>query len=141
MTLRCSATNFPTLKVKLIPNHNFLNQKKHLVFLKNMIMILRCSAANFPNWQFTLPGNQLPLCQLPWWLSIIYYTYFIVTAFIMGICLSPFADCPDDRSSLLYGIWLVCYKVTSIELFSNVLSELGQLNQFGGPDLACVQSA
>jgi len=24
-----------------------------------------CSAANFPNWQFTLPGNHLPLCQLP----------------------------------------------------------------------------
>merc|ERR1712215_598110 len=24
-----------------------------------------CSAAEFPNWQFSLPGNQLPLCQLP----------------------------------------------------------------------------
>ena len=22
-----------------------------------------CSAANFPNWQFSLPGNQLPMCQ------------------------------------------------------------------------------
>ena len=30
------------------------------------ISLLRCSAANFPNWQFTLPGNHLPLCQLPW---------------------------------------------------------------------------
>ena len=34
--------------------------------LSQNISSLRCSAANFPNWQFTLPGNHLPLCQLPW---------------------------------------------------------------------------
>ena len=34
-------------------------------YLSIYIKTRRCSAANFPNWQFTLPGNHLPLCQLP----------------------------------------------------------------------------
>ena len=43
----------------------YINLLLSIINLSIYIKTCRCSAANFPNWQFTLPGNHLPLCQLP----------------------------------------------------------------------------
>ena len=50
-------------------------------------MTLRCSAANFPSWQFTLPGNHPPLCQLPWWPFNLLYTRSIGQSWSVLVCL------------------------------------------------------